>query len=133
MRPNLTQPTHRLEKKDTLRGILFLRLQAGHLRPKKKKGTLYSAQRLCEHARRGKEKKVKKKINTCFLLFIFVEYFRHYRQDPARLPTTQDSSYLSLQQVSQDRAQELFARHLTRPYQGVSRIDFFVLSLDSSG
>jgi hypothetical protein len=34
MRPNLTQPTHQLEKKDTLRGILFLRLQASHLRPK---------------------------------------------------------------------------------------------------
>jgi hypothetical protein len=45
-------------------------------------------------------------------------------QDPARLPTTQDSLYLTLQQVSQDRAQELFAHHLTRPYQGVSRIDF---------
>jgi hypothetical protein len=58
--------------------------------------------------------------------YIFVEYFRHCRQDPARLPTTQDSSYLPLQQVSQDRAQELFARHLTHPYQGVSRIEFFV-------
>ena len=34
MRPNLPQPTHRLEKKDTLWGILCLRLQAGHLRPK---------------------------------------------------------------------------------------------------
>ena len=65
--------------------------------------------------------------------YIFVEYFRHCRQDPARLPTTQDSSYLSLQQVSQDRAQELFARHLTRPYQGVSRLIFCVFSLDSSG
>ncbi len=61
--------------------------------------------------------------------YIFVEYFRHCRQDPARLPTTQDSSYLSLQQVSQDRVQELFARHLTRPYQGVSRIEFFVCYL----
>jgi hypothetical protein len=61
--------------------------------------------------------------------YIFVEYFRHYRQDPARLPTTEDSLYLSLQQVSQDRAQELFARHLTRPYQGVSRIEFFVCCL----
>ena len=47
--------------------------------------------------------------------YIFVEYFRHCRQEPARLPTTQDSLYLSLQQVSQDRSQELFARHLTRP------------------
>jgi hypothetical protein len=61
--------------------------------------------------------------------YIFVEYFRHCRQEPARLPTTQDSLYLSLQQVSQDRAQELFARNLTRPYQGVSRIDFFVCCL----
>ncbi len=61
--------------------------------------------------------------------YIFVEYFRHCRQDPARLPTTQDSSYLSLQRVSQDRAQELFAHHLTRPYQGVSRIEFCVCYL----
>ena len=61
--------------------------------------------------------------------YIIVEYFRHCRQDPARLPTKQDSLYLSLQQVSQDRAQELFARHLTRPYQGVSRIEFFVFCL----
>jgi hypothetical protein len=34
MRTDLPQPTHRLEKKDTLGGILFLRLKAGHLRPK---------------------------------------------------------------------------------------------------
>ncbi len=61
--------------------------------------------------------------------YIFVEYFRHCRQDPARLSSTQDSSYLSLQQVSRDRAQELFARHLSRPYQGVSRIEFFVCCL----
>ena len=61
--------------------------------------------------------------------YIFVEYFRHCRQDPARLPTTQDSSYLSLQQVAQDGAQELFARHSTHPYQGVSRIEFFVCCL----
>jgi hypothetical protein len=61
--------------------------------------------------------------------YIFVEYFRHCRQDPARLPTTQDSSYLSLQQVSQGRAQELFKRHLTRPYQGVPRIESFVFFL----
>jgi hypothetical protein len=56
--------------------------------------------------------------------YIFAEYFHHYRQEPSRLPTTQDSLYLSLQQVSQNRTQELFARHLTRPYQGVSRIVF---------
>ena len=61
--------------------------------------------------------------------YIFVEYFRHCRQDTTRLPTKQDSLYLSLQQVSQDRAQELFARHSTRPYQGVSRIEFFVFWL----
>jgi hypothetical protein len=61
--------------------------------------------------------------------YIFVEYFRHCRQETARLPTTQDSLYLSLQQVSQDRSQELFARHLTRPYQGVSRIEFLVCYL----
>ena len=60
--------------------------------------------------------------------YIFVEYSRLCRQDTARLPTTQDSLYLSLQ-VSQDRAQELFARHSTRPYQGVSRIEFFVSCL----
>ena len=61
--------------------------------------------------------------------YIFVVYFHHGRQEPGRLPTTQDSLFLSLQQVSQDRAQELFARHLTRPYQGVSRIEFFVCYL----
>ena len=61
--------------------------------------------------------------------YIFVEYFRHCRPVTTRLPTKQDSLYLSLQQVSQDRAQELFARHLTRPYQGVSRIEFFVCCL----
>jgi len=61
--------------------------------------------------------------------YIFVENYRHCRQEPARLPTTQDSVYHSHQQVSQDRAQELFERHLTRPYQGVSRIEFFVCYL----
>jgi hypothetical protein len=34
MSPDLSQPTHWFEKKDTLGGILFLRLKAGHLRPK---------------------------------------------------------------------------------------------------
>jgi hypothetical protein len=34
MSPDLTQTTHRFEKKETLGVILFLRLQAGHLRPK---------------------------------------------------------------------------------------------------
>jgi hypothetical protein len=34
MRPDLPQPTHRLEEKETLRGILFLGLKAGHLHPK---------------------------------------------------------------------------------------------------
>ena len=34
VRPDLPQPTHRLEEEDTLRGILFLRLKASHLRPK---------------------------------------------------------------------------------------------------
>ena len=32
--PDLTQPTHRFEEEDTLRGILFLRLKTSHLRPK---------------------------------------------------------------------------------------------------
>ena len=31
MRPDLPQPTHRLEPRDTLAGILFLRLKAGHV------------------------------------------------------------------------------------------------------
>jgi len=34
VRPDLPQPTHRLEEQDTLGGILFLRLKASHLRPK---------------------------------------------------------------------------------------------------
>jgi len=34
VRPDLTQPTHRFEEEDTLGDILFLRLKAGHLRPK---------------------------------------------------------------------------------------------------
>ena len=57
---------------------------------------------------------------------IFVDYNRLCRQEPARLLTTQDSLYFSLQQVSQDRAQKLFKRYLTRPYQGVPRIEFLV-------
>jgi hypothetical protein len=60
---------------------------------------------------------------------IFVEYFRHCRQEPVRLPTKQDSSHLSLQQVSQDSAQELFEHILPLPYQGGSRIEFHVCSL----
>ncbi len=34
MRPAVLQPIHRLEKKDMFGGILFLRLQTGHFRPK---------------------------------------------------------------------------------------------------
>jgi hypothetical protein len=34
VRPDLPQPTHWLEEEDTLRSILFLRLNASHLRPK---------------------------------------------------------------------------------------------------
>jgi hypothetical protein len=34
VRPDLSQPTHRLEEEDTFRGILFLRLKNSHLRPK---------------------------------------------------------------------------------------------------
>jgi hypothetical protein len=34
MRPDLSQPTHRLQEEDTLGGILFLRLKTSHLRPK---------------------------------------------------------------------------------------------------
>ena len=61
--------------------------------------------------------------------YIFVDYFRLCRQEPARLLTTQDRLYFSFQQVSQDGAQELFKRYLTRPYQGVPRIEFFVVFL----
>jgi hypothetical protein len=34
VRPDLSQPTHRLKEEETLGGILFLRLKASHLRPK---------------------------------------------------------------------------------------------------
>ena len=34
MRPDLPQPTHGLEEEDTIGGILFVGLKAGHLRPK---------------------------------------------------------------------------------------------------
>jgi hypothetical protein len=61
--------------------------------------------------------------------YIFVDNFSHCRQETARLPTTQDGFSFPLQQVSQDRAQELFARLLTRPYQGVLRIEFSVCNL----
>jgi hypothetical protein len=33
LRPDLSQPTHRLKEEDTLGGILFLRLKTRHLRP----------------------------------------------------------------------------------------------------
>ncbi len=33
VRPDLSQPTHRLKEQDTIGGILFLRLKASHLRP----------------------------------------------------------------------------------------------------
>ena len=55
---------------------------------------------------------------------IFVEIFRHCRQEPARLPTKQDIPHLSRHPVSQDSAQELFERILILPYQGGSRIEF---------
>ena len=61
--------------------------------------------------------------------YIFDDYSRFCRQETTRLPTTQDSFSLSLQQVSQDRVQELFGHHLTRPYQGVLRIEFSVCYL----
>ncbi len=34
VKPDLTQPTHRLEEEDTLGDILFLRLKVSHLHPK---------------------------------------------------------------------------------------------------
>jgi hypothetical protein len=61
--------------------------------------------------------------------YIFVEYLSHCRQETARLPTTQDGFSLPLQQVSQDKAQDLFVRLLTHPYQGVLRIEFLVFNL----
>ena len=57
----MPQPTHRLEEEDTLGGILFLRLKAGHLRPKDRvlngshyallgaQTYLFSATRACKH------------------------------------------------------------------------------------
>jgi len=61
--------------------------------------------------------------------YIFVDSSSHFRPVTARLPTTQDGFSFPLQQVSRDRTQELFARHLTRPYQGVLRIEFSVCNL----
>ena len=63
---------------------------------------------------------------------IFVENSHHCRQELSRLPTKQDVSHFCLQLVSQDSARELFNRLMTFPYQGVSRIEFHVLSMDSS-
>jgi len=61
--------------------------------------------------------------------YIFVDSSSHCRQETARLPTTQDGFSLPLQQVSQDKAQDLFVRLLTHPYQGVLRIEFLVFNL----
>jgi hypothetical protein len=57
------------------------------------------------------------------------ENFHHCRPEPARLPTKKDVSHLSLQQVSQDSAQELFNHILSLPYQGGSRIELHVCCL----
>ena len=52
---------------------------------------------------------------------LFVENFRHCSQEPARLPTKQDTPHLSRQQVSQVSAQELQFEHvLILTYLGVS-------------
>jgi hypothetical protein len=59
----------------------------------------------------------------------FVENPHPCRPELLRLYTKQDVSHLSLQQVSQVSAQELFNRLLTLPYQGVSRIEFHVCYL----
>jgi hypothetical protein len=60
---------------------------------------------------------------------IFGENFHHCRSEPARLPTKKDVSHLSLQQVSEDSAQELFNRIMPVFYQGGSRIEFHVCCL----
>ena len=60
---------------------------------------------------------------------IFVENSHNCRQELSRLHTHQDVSHFSLQQVSLVRAQELFNRLLTFPYQGFSRIEFHVYCL----
>ena len=57
------------------------------------------------------------------------ENFHQCRPEPPRLPTKKDVSHLSLQQVSQDSAQDLFNRILPLPYQGGSRIDLHVCCL----
>ena len=59
----------------------------------------------------------------------FVENPHSCRPELLRLYTKQDVSHLSLQQVSQVSAQELFNRLMTLPYQGVSRIEFHVCCL----
>ena len=53
----------------------------------------------------------------------FVENSRHCSTVLARLPTKQDIPHLSLQLVSQDRAQGLFNRTIW-PYPGASEIEF---------
>jgi hypothetical protein len=59
----------------------------------------------------------------------FVENPHPSRPELLRLYTKQDVSHLSLQQVSQVSAQELFNRLMTLPYQGVSRIEFHLCYL----
>jgi hypothetical protein len=60
---------------------------------------------------------------------IFVENFQKCRPELARFPPKEDVSHLSLQQVSQVSAQELFNHLMTLPYQGISRIEFHVCCL----
>jgi hypothetical protein len=62
----------------------------------------------------------------------FSEKFQQCRPELARFHPNKDVSHLSLQQVSHVSAQELFNRLMPLPYQGVSRIEFNVLSMDSS-
>jgi hypothetical protein len=59
----------------------------------------------------------------------FVENPHPCRPELLRLHSKQDVSNLSLQQVSQVSAQELFNRLMTLPYQGVQRIEFHVCYL----
>jgi hypothetical protein len=57
------------------------------------------------------------------------ENVHHCRPEPGRLPTKKDVSHLSLEQVSQDSAQDLFNRIMPLPYQGGSRIELHVCCL----
>jgi hypothetical protein len=59
------------------------------------------------------------------VLHVFLN-LHHSRPEPARLSTKKDVSHLSLQQVSQDSAQDLFNRVMPLPYQGGSRIELHV-------